>query len=454
LLRNFPLMPTTAENTRQSNLAVEKGLTLPAAAGIALLHHVGGGNLGDDATLDTVIRNIRSRKPDAEIAAFTVNPDDTRKRHCIRSYPIRRTPWVFGYIRTTPESKLKSTIKKLVRKHRVLLSLPTLVYKLLIQLPIEMCSEALFLLASRRIISSFGTLIISGGGQLTEWGGPWSFPFTVLKWVLIAKSAGVKCVFLNVGAGPLTTPLSKFFVTLALRNADYVSFRDKKSKKLVQQIGFKGNGTVFPDCVYSRDVSAVGAVARGNATKKIVGIAPMPYWGPRANPAERDPAIYQEFMGKFADFVSLLLRGSYSVNMFGTDIGIDPMAIEDVRKDLLARYNLTTPEYKPVETIDELLSMFSAVDYVVTCRFHGIIFAHLLNKPVLAISPHPKVADLMNDLGLSKYCIDIEAFDAALLAEKFACLVSEANMIKGAMMNTLVKYRSVLAKQFDEVLSA
>ena len=44
---------------------------------IALLHHVGGGNLGDDATLDAVAGNIKRRLPNAELVAFSMNPDDT-----------------------------------------------------------------------------------------------------------------------------------------------------------------------------------------------------------------------------------------------------------------------------------------------------------------------------------------------------------------------------------------
>jgi polysaccharide pyruvyl transferase WcaK-like protein len=446
-------MLTLTGTPRNSTLSGEKCLVRPGAGNIALLHHVGGGNLGDDATLDTVIQNILKRKPNAEITAFTVNPDDTRRRHRIQSYPIRRTPWVFGYIRATPESSIKGAIKRFARKHRILCLLPILFYRVLFQFPKELYSETAFLIASRRVIRSFDSLIISGGGQLTEWGGPLGFPFTILKWVLIAKSAGVRCLFLNVGAGPLAHPLSKFFVRLALRVADYVSFRDNQSRALVQRIGFKGNGAVFPDCVYSRDVTALSSSVHRNTPRKVVGIAPIPYWGPRKNPVDRDWNVYQGFIDEFANFVSLIVGDSYSVSLFGTDIGIDPMAIEDVRRSLLARHNLTTPEYKTVELIDEVLSAISAVDYVVTCRFHGVIFAHLLNKPVLAIAPHPKVATLMGDLGLSKYCIDIEAFDASLLAEKFASLVSEADEIKTAMRATLVKYRSELMGQFDELFS-
>jgi polysaccharide pyruvyl transferase WcaK-like protein len=425
----------------------------PTNGKIALLHHVGGGNLGDDATLDTVMQNIKRRRPNAVMAAFTINPDDTKQRHRIPSYPIRTTPWAFGYRRATPERTLKRTIKALARKYRFLFFLPRLGYDLAFRIPKTLYSEVLLLVASWRIISSFELLIISGGGQLTERDGPWSFPYTLFKWVLLAKSARVRCLFLNVGAGPLSHPWSKFFVRRALAVADYVSFRDDQSRILVSQIGFKGSCQVFPDCVYSREVPALNAGAPGKSGQLRVGIAPMPYWGPRVDPSERNHVLYQGFIDKLATFAASLARDSYLLTLFGTDIGVDPLAIKDLQLSLLTHHNVATPEYKSVSSIDELLSRISAMDYVVTCRFHGVVFAHLLNKPVLALSHHPKVMTLMNDLGLSKYCMDIRTFDPALLADTFASLVADTDEVKHRMAASLAEYRSRLLSQFNELFA-
>ena len=72
---------------------------------IALLHHTGGGNLGDEASVEAVIRSIRERWPDADIALLSMNPDDTAKTYGIPSYPIRRYTWTFGYKSATTEAK-------------------------------------------------------------------------------------------------------------------------------------------------------------------------------------------------------------------------------------------------------------------------------------------------------------------------------------------------------------
>ena len=62
------------------------------------------------------------------------------------------------------------------------------------------------------------------------------------------------------------------------------------------------------------------------------------------------------------------------------------------------------------------------MDYIVTSRF--LVFMewylrHLMNIPVLAILPHPKVTTLMYDTGLSAYCVEIRTFDLDLLVDTF-----------------------------------
>src|SRR5215470_14710691 len=121
---------------------------------IGLLHHIGGGNLGDDATLEAVAGNIRQRLPNAELVAFSMNPDDTAKRHGIMSYPIRRRGWSIGYMPPQSEGTLRPTLKALTRRYTAIFYLVKAVYSL-VRLPSEICRELSFLLASRRIIKSF-----------------------------------------------------------------------------------------------------------------------------------------------------------------------------------------------------------------------------------------------------------------------------------------------------------
>jgi polysaccharide pyruvyl transferase WcaK-like protein len=404
---------------------------------IAVLHHAGGGNFGDDAEIASVIDNIRSRWPNTEITVFSMNPEDTAKKHCVTSYPIRRHIWTIGYQRArAAQAEGRTGFLQRIRTTK----------NPAIRLPRAVFAEFKFLSGSRQRIKKFDFLIVSGGGHLTERGGPWAFPYAILSWFAMAKSAGVKCILLNVGAGPLINPLSKYFVRRALPLANYVSFRDEQSQGLAASIGFKGTSYVFPDNVYASQPPSTKTLRWDS---KIVGIAPMPF--PADPPFDNRAMVYRDVISRFAMFTSTLVERSYPITLFGTDIGSDPAAIEDLREQLRVHHAVDTRPYEPVYSLDELFRQMSALDYVVTCRFHGVVFAHLLNKPVLAVSHHPKVTHLMQALGLSNYCVDIRTFDPADLAGRLDSMVKNRREIKTQMSASLARYKELLKSQFDEL---
>jgi polysaccharide pyruvyl transferase WcaK-like protein len=418
---------------------------------IALLNHIGGGNLGDDATVDAVIQNIRVRWPKAEICAITMNPADTENRHGVAAYPVRAQTWDIAFTPPKHESSLKTALKKSVIRWKPLVRLLKGARSLAIQRPMRSLRELHFLTNAVRLITRLDLLVICGGGQFTERDGPWAFPYTLLKWVVIAKAVKVRCIILNVGAGPLKRPLSKVFSRWALDAAEYVSFRDKQSLALARQIGFNGEGRIVSDNVYSFECPPLQGRSFRSEGKPVVGLAPVPYRDPRMHPAEDGRSAYDNYLAKSAEVVYRLIRSSNSVVLFGTDIGVDPLANRDLLEVLHKYSDIAMPQYEAVETVPHLLATMSAMDYVVTCRFHGVIFAHLLNKPVLAIAHHPKVTDLMGSLGLSKYCFDIETFDPVQVADAFESLTGDVDEIKRSMAASLVVQRTRLAAQFDEL---
>src|ERR1700748_201811 len=86
---------------------------------IGLLDHMGYGNLGDAATQDVAIANIRKRLPNAQLVGFSFVPSDTTRRHGIPCYPIRS--WypkqeTSANPTTAPvsvRSRLKSSLKRI-----------------------------------------------------------------------------------------------------------------------------------------------------------------------------------------------------------------------------------------------------------------------------------------------------------------------------------------------------
>jgi polysaccharide pyruvyl transferase WcaK-like protein len=163
---------------------------------------------------------------------------------------------------------------------------------------------------------------------------------------------------------------------------------------------------VCPDSVYGLEFATKNGIPLEGRAQPIVGFAPMPYPDPdpRGYSAEKDQIVYDAFIGKLASFASWLVSRSYALTLFAADIGVDPLAIKDLQKTLLSCHGIPSSQYgvnHSVKSVQDLLATMSGMDYVVTSRFHGVVFAHLLNKPVLAIAHHRKVIDLMTDLELS-----------------------------------------------------
>jgi polysaccharide pyruvyl transferase WcaK-like protein len=248
--------------------------------------------------------------------------------------------------------------------------------------------------------------------------------------------------------------VAKLFARHALRAAAYVSFRDRESQTLTREVGFLGQSDVLPDSVYSLEIPAIRRDPSQTVAKSVVGLSPKLGLQALQMPESKSPAACGDFVETLARFACWLDGKSYLLALFGTDIGEDPLAVKDLETAIRKRRNgtaMVSSGSYAVTSLDDLLSAMAAMDYVVTCRFHGIIFAHLLNKPVLAISPHPKVKTLMKDLDLASYCVDARECDLHRLTDAFAALVSNADAIRTRMAERLSSYRSQLAVQFDEL---
>ena len=61
-----------------------------AGANVAILGHYGAANLGDEAIIQAVIRCFDLRLHGGKIIGISANPNDTKKRHGITAFPVRR----------------------------------------------------------------------------------------------------------------------------------------------------------------------------------------------------------------------------------------------------------------------------------------------------------------------------------------------------------------------------
>jgi len=412
---------------------------------IGLLDHMGFGNMGDAAIQESFIANIRSRVPSAHLVAFSSIPEDTRERHKLESYPIF---WSYrrGNGSEAPPAKtttLASRLKQALKRCMILYVLAKPVH--------DVVHEIVHLVRTYRIVKSLDLFLVAGGGQLCELWRP--LPYNVFKFCMLAKLSHTPLFIVSVGAGPLNRPLNKIFARWSVRLADYASFRDVESQALLHTLGVTRETHVYPDPAYALNLHGYLRRAPSKVERAKVGINPMGFCDPRLWP-RKDVAAYTKYMDKVAQFSTWLLAHDYDLEIFTSDIAVDNWAIEDLKDKLIAdglKDLDSRVVVRPVLDLEGLLRQMATFQFVVTSKFHGVVFSHLLRKPVIALSYHHKIDDLMRAVGHEEYCLDIEHFSVQSLIETFERLVVKSESLKCQFRQETARYRKSLERQFDNL---
>jgi len=432
-------------------------------ARIGVFSHGGTKNLGDEALFAAVIQNVRLRVPAADIIGFTINPDDTSARHSIPSFPIRRPGKVApSASKTTASSSLPAsqvtapvTSGSGTQLKNILKSIPGLRFlgvriRRLVRTAAAVLAEPLFLLDSYRRLKGVELLLVAGSQQLNDIYGAWGFPYTLYKWTLLAKCARTKVAILSVGAGPIDSPLSKFFIRGVLKRVSYRSYRDAISSRLVQSIGAKGNHPVFPDLVYSLQFPTPKP-APTISQRTVVGTNPVPFYDGRYWRTP-DPVRYRQYLGKFAKFTEWLDKTGHSILFFPTQTRADVLTIDDIQQSLNgSAHSPNILARQPIESLEDLVSEISRADLVVANRYHGILISLILNKPVLGVAYHEKSRALLAQVGQGDYVLNVADFRTEELIERFSALEADAPAIRKRIASSMAPLRKALAEQYDTV---
>jgi polysaccharide pyruvyl transferase WcaK-like protein len=312
-------------------------------------------------------------------------------------------------------------------------------------------SEIRFIYDAKKRLKNLDALIICGSNQfLDNFGGPWGFPYTLLKWTLLAKSTNTKVFFVSIGAGPLSNPLSYWMLKRTLKRADYLSFRDSGSKKLIEDHipNLNKNGAVYPDLAHS--LKTVPDNTTFKKGRKTVAINPMPVFDKRYWYVSK-PGKYEAYINHLLGFVKYLHGRGYTVNFFNHHPK-DLLVIEDLRERLQKISGVNIDNLKKNETVQDLITTISGADIVVATRFHATVLPLRLGKPVLGICYHRKSKELLEDVGLGSYYVDISDFTSEELCTKFDCLMENIDKAKKDVESHYSRYTELMDEQWDRLV--
>lgn len=427
---------------------------------IGLVSPWSGGNLGNEVILSAMISNIRKRIIGAEVLGITLSDHATRSRLGVPGFPLvgmsqryySRDSGVSDTSDTTeqkygPTGRLKTLLKRIPGLWGLLRSVR---YS-------KPGVELAHVLSAVRVVRDLDLIVICGGGAIDDfWGGAFGHPWSLLKWGVLSRLNKVSFLFVSVGASQLQRGLSRVFVGIALRLAEYRSYRDHESLETVKALMENPKDSVYPDLAFSYPLSALSATIHLGSERDrqlTVGVSPIAYCDPRVWP-HSDESLYTAYVDKMTEFVSWLLAEDHRVLFFATDTP-DMWTVADILARLAHKgVSCSRIEALPGPTEqnagDTLKGMCHA-DLIVASRLHGVIMSHLNGIPALAIPCEPKVYAHMKRIGQVDYCFDIDTFTNADLVTAFRALEENRQEVRSRICSEHLRFRQLLDVQYDEI---
>lgn len=390
---------------------------------IAFWGNFGIHNFGNECTLAAILYNIRKRVPDAEFVCISVVPEDTAARHHIKSIPM--------WPQESPDRA--SGLMNVV--HRAL----------------RLVADWRRTLRQTR---GLGALMVPGTGVLNDINqGSLGFAYHLFKWVLATRLRGGKVFVVSIGVERIDKPLPRLFIRCALRLSNRRSFRDPRSLKLIRNVGFTGVSKVFPDLAFSLP-EYLPSAPRHLSHGKAVAVGVYNYRDPGRHGGVAQ--AYDNYVDRISLLVLWLIEHGYAVRLVIGDISGDMGVRDDVRARLQGRgFDLAHADYtdEPATSYEHIMDQLSSVDFVIASRFHNIILALFLGRPVISLSYEGKIEVLMQDVGLGEYCQSLDAFDLDRLIGQFLQLERQAPELRNTIAERVRLNREKLETQYELLIA-
>jgi len=317
----------------------------------------------------------------------------------------------------------------------------------LIGIPREVfdCIQAFRTLKGKDMLIVSGSFLTDFSSSFLDW------PYDIFRWSLIAKLCGCRLLFVSVGAGPIYQPLSRWFTRSALSLAHFRSYREISTVAYLRDLGFhRAEDRVSPDLAFDLPPTLLSGAAAERGRRTVVGIGLMNDPG-KLRAANPSPAIHRRYLQKVETFARWLLDQGYDVRLLIGDFEYDSEIARQFGASLkadLSDDDAGRVRDEPATSVEQLVSQLAATDLVVATRFHNVLVALALNKPVISISFHHKSVSLMRAMELSEYSMEMSELDVGRLIERFQALEENAATLKASIRRKTDEFRMQLDQQY------
>ncbi|HMF69717.1 MAG TPA: polysaccharide pyruvyl transferase family protein [Phyllobacterium sp.] len=385
---------------------------------IALLGQFGSGNTGNDGSLEAMLDFLRSSRADAELLCICSNPKAIAQKYNIEAISIRG---------------LVAKGRWFNRFNRILGDMPRQMigfYTILAQL------------------NGLDLLIIPGTGILDDFQETaFGWPFVILRWCLAARLNRTRIAFVSIGAGPIQRPLSRLFLKTGARMAHYRSYRDKLSRDFMKSIGFNvSRDPISADLAFG--LPAAGESSREDITTLCVGVGVMAYSGWKKF-GEDGEAIYRTYLGKMAEFISWLQERGLIVRLLTGDI-VDRQAVVDILNmfpQSSTGHGSKSIVSEEMSSLHDVMAQIAHTDIVVATRYHNVVCALRMGRPVISLAYATKNDALLGATGLEEYCHYVETFDVEVLKSQVEKMLADRPRLVVEVQTGVAAFRAKLAEQ-------
>lgn len=387
---------------------------------VTLYGYLGSGNIGNDASLETVLAWLRAIDPTIELRCVTICPEVTEARYGVPS------------VRLSAHRPLPGT--------RTVRAVPGKLLGRLADVP-----------RSWRLAGSADAIIVPGMGVLEDTLGirPWGMPLWLFLLAAACRARGRRFLLLDVGADPSVHPVTRRLYAATVGLARHVSYRDEWSAEAMGACGAREPDAIAPDLAFAHPHSPSLPVEPGRV---VIGV--MAYYGSHDDPV-RGAQTRQRYVATMATVVRALLDQGDRVVLLGGD-RVDLDVAQELRTAVGARDQTSPPgvvEVREAETFDEVGDEMAQAEVVVASRFHNLICALRTGRPVVSLGYATKNRRLMNAIGLSDYCQEIDAVDADLLLTQLRSARADATALSARIRQTTDLY-AIEVQQLLDVVAA
>ncbi len=278
-----------------------------------------------------------------------------------------------------------------------------------------------------RAAAGSDVMLYGGGGVIQEYSARGTILSNHLRLSRVAKLFRTARVYLGVSVGPLEGPQATERARALVAEATLMTVRDHASLRLLDDIGAAGPVQVTHDLALLLGEEPLPP--RYRPDRPVLGVSTNAFFQAAYRDPERDLVVH----GIIAEALNAIMAAHPDLLVKFLCFHRGPR--QDLWAARHLREHLHEPERTIVfphgDDPREMLAEVAACDFLLGFRLHAAIFAYLARVPMIALDYHPKVAGFAEMIDLpGEALVPITQLTPSLLTERLTALI--AGTIAGA----------------------